>query len=54
MIVGDSDTLACITGGIAEAYYGEIPQAVADMVNDSLEDNLLDIVNSFTQRYVRR
>lgn len=23
---GDSDTLACITGGIAEAYYGEIPE----------------------------
>jgi ADP-ribosylglycohydrolase len=22
---GDSDTLACITGGIAEAYYKEIP-----------------------------
>ena len=22
---GDSDTLACITGGIAEAFYGEIP-----------------------------
>ena len=25
---GDSDTLACITGGIAEAYYGEIPDAI--------------------------
>ena len=23
---GDSDTLACITGGIAEAYYKEIPE----------------------------
>lgn len=23
---GDSDTLACITGGIAEAYYKEIPR----------------------------
>lgn len=23
---GDSDTLACITGGIAEAFYGEIPE----------------------------
>lgn len=22
---GDTDTIACITGGIAEAYYGEIP-----------------------------
>ena len=25
---GDSDTLACITGGIAEAYYGEIPAEI--------------------------
>lgn len=25
-IGGDSDTLACITGGIAEAFYGEIPE----------------------------
>ena len=23
---GDSDTLACITGGIAEAFYGDIPE----------------------------
>ena len=29
---GDSDTLACITGGIAEAYYKQIPKALADRV----------------------
>ena len=29
---GDSDTLACITGGIAEAYYKEIPKEMADRV----------------------
>jgi ADP-ribosylglycohydrolase len=23
---GDSDTLACITGGMAEAFYGEPPR----------------------------
>jgi ADP-ribosylglycohydrolase len=26
---GDSDTLACITGGIAEAYYKNIPDSIA-------------------------
>ena len=26
---GDSDTLACITGGIAEAYYDDIPDDIA-------------------------
>ena len=25
---GDSDTLACITGGLAEAYYKEIPEEI--------------------------
>ena len=29
---GDSDTLACITGGIAEAYYKEIPGHIAERV----------------------
>ena len=29
---GDSDTLACITGGIAEAYFKEIPRFMADRV----------------------
>lgn len=27
---GDSDTLACITGGMAEAYYKKIPKSMAD------------------------
>jgi hypothetical protein len=31
-LCGDSDTLACITGGIAEAFYKEIPKAMADRV----------------------
>lgn len=29
---GDSDTLACITGGIAEAFYKEIPRSIAERV----------------------
>lgn len=29
---GDSDTLACITGGMAEAYYKKIPKAIVDRV----------------------
>ena len=29
---GDSDTLACITGGIAEAYYREIPDYISSRV----------------------
>ena len=29
---GDSDTLACITGGIAEAFYGSVPEKMASRV----------------------
>lgn len=27
---GDSNTLACITGGIAETYYKEIPRSMSE------------------------
>lgn len=29
---GDSDTLACITGGIAEAFYGGVPEKMVERV----------------------
>lgn len=32
---GDSDTLTCITGAVAEAYYQEIPSFIADKVLSS-------------------
>ena len=41
---GDSDTLACITGGIAEAFYGGIPAPIAAKVFDRLNSHLRRIV----------
>ena len=35
---GDSDTLACITGGIAEAFYGGVPKAMAERVMRSFPE----------------
>ena len=35
---GDSDTLACITGGIAEAFSGGVPQAMAERVMRSFPE----------------
>lgn len=29
---GDSDTLACITGGIAEAFYDPIPEEIVNTI----------------------
>lgn len=53
-IGGDSDTLAAITGGIAEAYYGipdEIKRDVPQYFKDSPE--LMDVVNAFYAKYMR-
>jgi len=44
---GDSDTLACITGGIAEAFYGPIPQPIQEAVRHILPSDLLNIVDRF-------
>jgi ADP-ribosylglycohydrolase len=38
---GDSDTLACITGSIAEAFYGEIPQELITFAKSKLDNELI-------------
>jgi ADP-ribosylglycohydrolase len=48
---GDSDTLACIAGGIAQAYYKTIPVEIATKVVDLLPGDLLDVVNRFNREY---
>lgn len=49
-IGGDSDTLAAITGGIAEAYYG-IPSEIRKHELTFLDERLLDILVEFENRY---
>ncbi|MFN3874265.1 MAG: ADP-ribosylglycohydrolase family protein, partial [Ignavibacterium sp.] len=49
-IGGDSDTLACINGSIAEAFYG-IPQSIVNAIKLKLDDHLLNIVNHFCDKY---
>jgi len=48
---GDSDTIACITGGIAEAFYKEIPMHIIDKVIQVLPPDILDLINEFSQKY---
>ena len=48
---GDADTLACITGGIAEAFYGGVPTAIAEPVRQRLDPRLLAVVDRFRQRF---
>lgn len=49
---GDSDTLACITGGIAEAWYGEVPRRVQAQVLAALPNDLAGIVTRFRSRFL--
>ena len=49
---GDSDTLACITGGIAEAFYGGVPDSIAATVLDRLDSPLRDIVKKFDRQFM--
>ncbi|MGM0426673.1 MAG: ADP-ribosylglycohydrolase family protein [Thermodesulfobacteriota bacterium] len=44
---GDSDTLGCITGGMAEAFYGPVPDWIQRKVRTILPPDLLDIIDRF-------
>jgi ADP-ribosylglycohydrolase len=48
---GDSDTLACITGGIAQAFYGGVPEPIALQVFDYLDDHLAAVTLEFGRNY---
>jgi ADP-ribosylglycohydrolase len=47
---GDADTQACIAGGIAEAFYGEVPDKIQQEVKARLPADLLDILEEFAER----
>ena len=47
---GDSDTLACITGGIAEAYYKAIPKYMVDRTLGNMPKALRDLIDEFHAR----
>ncbi len=50
---GDSDTLACITGGIAEAFYGGVSAEISAKVKDILKPDLWEIVKEFEKSFPR-
>lgn len=50
-IGGDSDTIACIAGGIAHAFYKSIPKLIYDKCMMLLDSGLKKTVNEFAQRY---
>lgn len=48
---GDSDTLACITGAIAEAFYGAVPSRIRTKVKAFLTPDLWAITRTFYRKY---
>lgn len=46
-IGGDSDTIAAMTGGIAEAYYGGVPADIVKEARMFLPADMLQIVDNF-------
>lgn len=50
---GDADTLACIAGGIAEAFYGIVPAGIKKEVIKRLPEDLLKILMDFENSFPR-
>jgi ADP-ribosylglycohydrolase len=47
---GDSDTLACIAGGIAQAFYGGVPGAILAEIHLRMPPEFVSIIRSFELR----
>jgi len=50
-IGGDSDTIACMAGGIAQAFYKEIPTYITERVELILDAELMCVVKNFEKRF---
>ena len=48
---GDADTMACIAGGIAQAFYREIPPEIATRALERLTPDLRAVVNEFNKKF---
>lgn len=45
---GDSDTLACIAGSIAEAFFGGVPEGIAGQTMMFLDKPMVEVVTGFS------
>ena len=48
---GDSDTIACITGGIAEAFYQEIPEEIITNTLKVIPKEIIQLIEEFSARF---
>lgn len=50
-IGGDSDTIACIVGGMASAYYKHIPQEIIDFVYGLIPEEYKKLIEEFDSKF---
>jgi len=50
-IGGDSDTIACIAGGIAEACYGKLLDEIRESILKILDRDLIGVIKSFYKKF---
>ena len=48
---GDADTMACIAGGIAEAFYGGVPEEIGTKALALLDDRFREVIVRFSERF---
>jgi len=48
---GDADTMACIAGGVAQAFYGAVPETIAAEVLARVPLDFLSVLERFESRY---
>ena len=48
---GDADTQACIAGGIAEAFYKEIPEHIKRFCDGRIDSSIRLVVREFCEKY---
>ena len=51
---GDADTMGAITGGIAEAFYGGVPEHIRKEVLKRLPNEFIDVMSRFYQKFVEK
>ena len=49
---GDADTMACIAGGIAQAYFGRIPEEIETAVRQRLPGEFITVIERFNLRFL--
>lgn len=51
---GDADTMGAITGGIAEAFYGGVPEHIRKEVQKRLPKEFINVMQEFYAKFIQR